>query len=87
MNKKGNLFMLGLMFAVFVFIGSTILLEPIRESTENVRTDLSCGTPGISMYVEMTCIAVGSMLPIFALSAIATALAVIGIKKIAFPEQ
>ena len=82
MNKKGNLFMLGLMFAVFLFIGGVVLIEPIKEMTETTRTALLCGTDGISMYVEMTCIATGSMLPIFALSVIGVALASIGIKKI-----
>lgn len=82
MNKKGNLFMLGLMFAVFIFVGSIVLIDPLRVQTEQVRTALSCGTGGLTVYTEMTCIVVGSFLPIFALSAIGASLASIGIKKL-----
>jgi hypothetical protein len=77
----GSMFMLGLMFSVVIFIGGIVLLEPIKDITSSVRSDLSCGG-SISTYIDMTCIIVGSFLPLFAIAVVGVALAVFKIRKI-----
>lgn len=80
--KRGNLQLLGLMFAVVLFIGGVVLLEPIKEVTGIARTSLDCGGASVSMYVDMTCIVVGSFLPVYALLMLGAAAAVFGIRKV-----
>lgn len=86
MNKKGNLFMLGLMLCVMLFICTVVLLEPIKDVVSIGRTSLSCGDSSLSVYEDMTCIVVGSFLVIFAMAGLGAALGAIGVKKLVFSE-
>lgn len=79
---NGNLYMLGLMFAVMLFVGGVTLIEPIRESISTTRTDMSCGTGGLDTYTDMACIVIGSMLPVYALAVVGVAIAAFNIRRI-----
>ena len=83
MNKKGNLFVLGLMFCIMLYLATIVMLEPLRESISTSRTNLECGDPSLTVYEDMTCIVVGSMLFLYAMAGLGVALAAVGIRKIA----
>ena len=67
MNNKGQLMMVGLMIAVFVFITAVVFMTPIKDMIEMNRnaSNLDCANTSITTGTKLTCIIVDLYLPYF----------------------
>lgn len=81
-NKKGQLFLLGLMLSIIYFIAVVSLIELLKTFVNNARTTLACGTAGLSVGTQMTCIVVDTYLFAFVGSGIAVALGYVFLKRL-----
>lgn len=80
-NKRGQLFLLGLMLSIIYFIAVVSVIELLKTFVNNARTDLGCGTPGISVMTQMTCIVTDAYLFAFVGTGIAVAIGYIWMKR------
>ena len=80
-NKKGQQIFLGIMTAVLVFIALVQLITPIKVFIDDARTDMSCGTAGLSTGTAASCIIVDWYLPYFLAAGIAVSVGFITQKK------
>jgi len=67
MNNKGQVFLVGLMLGIIVFLMAMVFITPLSEVITEQRnaTNLDCANPAISDGAKMTCLLVDITLPAF----------------------
>lgn len=80
-NKRGQILLLGMMIAVFVFIFAMITAPVIKEMIDYGRSGMDCTNNSITTGQKLTCIAIDLILPYFIGSIILGAVAYIFVKK------
>jgi len=83
-GRGGQLFMVGIMLFVMIFITAIVMIEPIKESVALARlpSNLDCDNTSISTGQKMTCIINDWMLPLFFGTAVGVGFGFIGMRTL-----
>jgi hypothetical protein len=80
-QRKGQILLLGMMIAIFVFIFAIIAAPVLKDMIDYGRTGMDCSNTSITTGQKMTCIAIDLILPYFIGSVIFGAVAYLFIKN------
>ena len=80
-NRRGQVLVLGMMIAVFVFIFAIITAPVIKDMINYGRAEMDCSNTSITTGQKMTCIAIDLILPYFIGAVIFGAVAYLFIKN------
>lgn len=80
-SKKGQILLLGMMIAVFVFIFAILAAPVLKDMINYGRGEMDCGNTSITTGQKVTCIAIDLILPYFIGSVIFGAVAYLFIKN------
>lgn len=82
--RRGQLALLGIMFAIMAFITVVVFIEPIKDQVELARAParLDCANSSITTSNQMACILVDTTLFGFVGTGIAVALGFFGIRQL-----
>lgn len=86
-NKRGQQIFVGIMAALLVFIALVQLITPLKTVITQARSDLSCGTAGLSVGTQATCVLVDWYMPYFLVAGIAVSIAFVTQKKFVTVSQ
>jgi len=78
MNKKGQTVLVGIAITVVVIIALFQMIPILNDELVDIRSDLSCGTDGLTTGQIATCIILDTTLWYFAAIALAAAIGAIG---------
>jgi len=81
MSRKGQLAFLGVMLGFMFFITIVVLIEPVKDGIGIARTDLACGSGGLSTMTQMVCILTDAYLFMFVGGGFSVAIGLLGMKK------
>lgn len=84
MSKRGQVAVLGLMIAVFVFLAAITFIEPMQNmiSTARDSSNLDCENTSISTGQASTCLVVDLYLPYFIGAVLAAGVGFIFVRKV-----
>jgi len=66
-NKKGQVFLVGLMLGIVAFMAAMVFIDPLSDVINEARgtTQLDCSNSSISDGHKLTCLEVDILLPAF----------------------
>jgi len=75
----------GVITTIFIFVAVVVMITPLKDLIVLFRSNLSCGAVGLSTGAQMACIFVDLWLFYFIVTAIASAITLIFVKKVLPP--